>query len=134
MTVKRQTVVRNPGTMDKPMIKIANSTLEDMGFELGTPIEVSYQRDLITIRNINHEHDNIQTPHPVADPTPSNRGDEEKGDGHAGSGTRDAEGNPEALRDVPVYRYVLRGYGYVGNIPARTGTHRGTVPLEGQGR
>jgi len=117
------------------MIKIANATLEDMGFEMGTPIEVSYQRDLITIRNINqHEHNNIQTPHPITNPTPSDRACAEKSDGHTRSGTRDAEGNPEALRDVPVYRYFLRGYGYAGNIPARTGTHRGTVPPEGQRR
>src|SRR3990167_961884 len=132
MTVRRQTVVRNPGTMDRPMIKIANSTLEDMGFEMGTPIEVSYQRDLITIRNINqHEHNNIQTPHPVTDPTSPSGVDATEGDGHAGSGARDAEGNPKALRDVPVYRYILRGYGYPCNVPARTGTHSGSVSLEG---
>jgi len=73
MTVRRQTVVRNPGTFDRPLIKIANSTLEDMGFEMGTPIEVSYQQNLITIRNINnqHEHNNVQTTHPVTNPTQS---------------------------------------------------------------
>ena len=71
MTVKRMTVVRNPGTMDRPMIKLANATLEDMGFEMGTPIEVSYQRDLITIRNLNdnHESNNLQKPRcPKSDP------------------------------------------------------------------
>src|SRR3989344_2142308 len=135
MSVRRQTVVRNPGTLDCPMIKIANSTLEDMGFEMGTAIEVSYQQNLITIRNITqHEHNNIQTPHPVTNPTSSGRVDATESDGHAGSGARDAEGNPKALRDVSIHSHVQRGYRYACNVPARTGTHSGTVPLEGQGR
>lgn len=133
MTVKRQTVVRNPGTMDKPMIKIANSTLEDMGFEMGTPIEVSYQRGLITIRNLNdnHESNNLQNPaSPVTHPASSGASDTEDAgasDGHAGRGEPDPTDITKVVPNpIQPLRYVLTGsWRYGDSEDART--HRSQV-------
>lgn len=57
MTVRRMTVVRCPGTMDRPMIKIANSTLETMGFTMGASIEITYQEGLLIVKKIDKTYD-----------------------------------------------------------------------------
>ena len=49
-------VVRAPGTNDRPAIRLANKWLTENGFNVGTPIEVTYTKGIITIRKINHEN------------------------------------------------------------------------------
>ena len=56
MTVRRMTVVRAPSTNGKPMIRIVNNLLAKAGFEIGTPVEVTYQRGIITIKKTHHEN------------------------------------------------------------------------------
>ena len=61
MTVRRMVVVRSPGTDRRPEIRISNTWLLLAGFVVGTPIEVFYNRGVITIRTIReHEQRNIQ--------------------------------------------------------------------------
>ena len=56
--IKRQmTVVRAPSTNGKPMIRIVNNLLTKAGFEIGTPIEVTYGRGFITIKKLNEHHE-----------------------------------------------------------------------------
>jgi antitoxin component of MazEF toxin-antitoxin module len=54
-------VVRTPGTNDKPMIRIANKFLADANFSIGSTVEVSYERNIIIIKKLNkHEYNNLQ--------------------------------------------------------------------------
>jgi hypothetical protein len=76
MTLRRMTVVRAPSTNGKPMIRIVNNQLTKVGFEIGTPITVTYEWGIITIKKINHENRLLAQKIPVAD---SNGGEE---DGH----------------------------------------------------
>src|SRR3989338_5797832 len=58
----------------KPMIRICNRFLLESGFNVGNKITVQYGDGIITIRKINeqsHEHNNVSTPYPVTNPTPS---------------------------------------------------------------
>ena len=52
MTTRRMTVVRAPGTYDKPMIRITNKLLVSAGFKMGTAVKVTYQRGIITIKKL----------------------------------------------------------------------------------
>ena len=45
-------VVRAPGTSNKPMLRVSNRLLTNAGFNIGTAIEVTYERSIITIRKI----------------------------------------------------------------------------------
>lgn len=45
-------VVRAPSTNNKPMIRITNELVSTSGFDIGTAILVSYQRDIITITKL----------------------------------------------------------------------------------
>jgi hypothetical protein len=45
-------VVRAPGTNNKPMIRITNELLTNAGFSIGTKIEVTYEKGIITIKKI----------------------------------------------------------------------------------
>lgn len=65
MTTRRMVIVRAPGTDRNPMVRITNSFLERSGFKVGTPIEVSYQRGLITIKKL-HENNNTDVSAPPA--------------------------------------------------------------------
>ena len=59
--VRKMSVVRTPGTGDKPMIRIANRFLLDYGFKIGSTVEVSYQPGVIIIKlNKKYESNNIQ--------------------------------------------------------------------------
>ena len=49
---RKMTVVRAPGSHSLPMVRISNSLLTTSGFEVGTPIEVSYQPGAITITKV----------------------------------------------------------------------------------
>lgn len=110
MTVRRMTVVRCPGTMDRPMIKIANSTLEDVGFEMGTAIEVLYQRDEIVIRKLKdyHEPNNVQKE--PAGPVPNTVSTGATAEAEAGR-VSDQRASATALRDIQSLSYVLGGHG-----------------------
>ena len=48
-------VVRAPSTTDKPMIRIINELIKTVGFDVGTAILVSYQRDIITITKLTNQ-------------------------------------------------------------------------------
>ena len=74
--VRRMIVYRAPCTNDSPMIRIANKMLADMGFKVGTRIEVSYAKGIITIKKINHENRLLPKALPLTD---SDGGEE---DGH----------------------------------------------------
>jgi hypothetical protein len=50
--VRRMVIVRAPGTNNKPMIRISNNILAHAGFTIGTRIEITYERDIITIKKI----------------------------------------------------------------------------------
>jgi len=136
MTVRRMTVVRCPGTMDRPMIKIANSTLEDMGFEMGTAIEVSYvRRGEIIIRKLKdkHEPDNLQKqpagPVSHSGPSASGRACATESTGHAEGGASNARACEATMRDMQSHRYVLRGQS--NNLYAQNaGAHRGAMRVE----
>ena len=66
--IRRMSVVRTPGTEDRPMIRIANRFLSDAGFEIGGTVEVHYQNGVIIIKKLNeHESNNIQKADSVAD-------------------------------------------------------------------
>lgn len=71
--IKRQmSVVRAPSTNGKPMLRIVNNLLTKAGFEIGTPIEVTYRRGRISIKKLekqNHEH--LQKPSSVTVPSNS---------------------------------------------------------------
>lgn len=49
---RRMVVVRAPSTNNKPMIRISNNLLVHVGFTIGTPIEVIYERGIITIKKL----------------------------------------------------------------------------------
>ncbi|OGI15745.1 MAG: hypothetical protein A2878_02980 [Candidatus Moranbacteria bacterium RIFCSPHIGHO2_01_FULL_54_31] len=69
MIVRRMTVVRAPSTNGKPMIRLINNLLTKAGFEIGTPIEVTYQRGIITIKKLDEHHEyNLQKPRPFTLP------------------------------------------------------------------
>src|SRR3989344_3032810 len=113
MTVRHMTVVRAPGTNDRAMIRIVNNTLAEMGFKIGTPIKVSYQRGIISIKKVNdkYEPDNLQQPSsPLTSPTPPSGACAGESTRHAGSGTSHPQGNQETMRDIQPLRYVLRGH------------------------
>ena len=58
---RRMSVVRSPGTTEKPMIRIANNFLVDADFSIGNTVEVSYDQSIIIIKKINkHVYNNIQ--------------------------------------------------------------------------
>ncbi len=57
MTVRRMKVVRSPGSETRPEIRISNSWLFPAGFGVGTPIEVTYQKDKIIIRKLEDKHE-----------------------------------------------------------------------------
>src|SRR3989344_8851229 len=72
MTVRRMSIVRCPGTMDRPMLKVTNSQLEAVGFTMGTPVEITYQEGLLIVKKMNHEPNNVQKPaSPVTNPAAS---------------------------------------------------------------
>lgn len=48
--IRKMLVVRTPCTNSRPMIRISNQMLADMGFEIGMVIEVSYDQDIIIIK------------------------------------------------------------------------------------
>jgi len=50
---RKMTVTRAPGSNDQPMLRISNRLLTSSGFNIGTPIEVSYQSGTITITKVN---------------------------------------------------------------------------------
>jgi len=66
MTVRRMAVVRAPSTNGKPMIRIVNNLLAKAGFEIGTPIEVVYQQNIITLRILENANTIQKSPSPVA--------------------------------------------------------------------
>lgn len=49
---RRMVVVRAPGTNDKPMIRISNNILASAGFAIGTSVEITYERGIITIKKL----------------------------------------------------------------------------------
>jgi len=54
----------------KPMIRIANRMLLESGFKVGSRVSIEYGRHIITVRKLqNHEHNNIQAPSPLTNPT-----------------------------------------------------------------
>lgn len=65
---RTMSVVRTPGTDNKPMIRIANNFLADADFSIGSTVEVSYQHNIIIIKKIKHEY-NIQETNPVSVPS-----------------------------------------------------------------
>ena|SRR3989344_6675583 len=70
-SMRRMTVVRAPGTYATPMIKISNRMLVTAGFGIGTPIEVRYDRNIITVKVIDHEYQLQSPPSPFSLPTAS---------------------------------------------------------------
>ena len=115
MTVRNMTVVRTPGTDSKPMVKIANQLLLTMGFAIGVPIEVTYERGLISIRRSDNNYEpnnNLQTPSsPIAVSATPCADDAGEGDGHA----RRKQSDPaDVAKVVPIsvqpLRYVLTGH------------------------
>jgi len=58
MTPRLMKIVRNPGSSDTPCLKIANRILEANGFVIGTPIRVSYGRDVVIITKQSDENEN----------------------------------------------------------------------------
>lgn len=116
MTTKRITVTRAPGTDRTPMVKLANQLLATMGFAIGAPIEVVYQRGVITLRIVNHAN-NLQTSSgPLSLSAASDATDAGEGDGHPG---RDASSPSDARQAVSgkiqPLRLVLSGsWHYVG--------------------
>ena len=116
MTVRRMVVVRTPGTTDTPCIRISNRMLEAVSkLAVGTPIEVIYRKDEITIRKVNdhYEPNNLQGKPvcPVSHPAPTfGAACAEEGAGHPRGGTSHSGGSPEPMRDVRALRYVLRGH------------------------
>ena len=64
---RKMSIVRTPGTMDKPMIRIANRFLSDAGLKIGDAIEVSYSRGIITVKKLQkNEYNNIQEKHSIS--------------------------------------------------------------------
>ena len=60
-STRKMSVVRTPGTDNKPMIRIANNFLAGADFSIGSTVEVSYGHNIIIIKKITkHEHNNIQ--------------------------------------------------------------------------
>lgn len=118
MTVRRMTVVRTPGTDDKAMIRLTSNTmLTSAGFTVGTEIEVTYERNIITIKTLNHEH-HLQAPtSPLPLPVAFGASDAGEIYGHVGR----SESNPTAVtKAVPTspqpLRYILAGsWHYVGS-------------------
>ena len=60
MITKNMTISRAPGTENTPMVKIANRTLDAMGFKIGSKVVVAYEyeseRNVISISlRTNHE-------------------------------------------------------------------------------
>lgn len=110
MTTKRITVTRAPGTDRTPMVKLANQLLDTMGFAIGAPIEVVYQRGIITLRIINYANSVQTSSGPFSLPATSDSADAGEVDGHSGrnaSGSSDAR---EAVQNqVQPLRYVLTG-------------------------
>lgn len=53
---RRMTVVRAPSSNGKAMIRLINNLLPKTGFEIGTPIEVSYEQGEITITKLEKTH------------------------------------------------------------------------------
>lgn len=120
MTIRMMTVVRTPGTDNKPMVKIANQLLLTMGFAIGVPIEVTYEQGLISIRRLDNNYEpnnNLQAPSgPVAISAASCTDDAGEGDGYAG---RRKPGPTDVAEVVPStvqpMRYVLSGHWYYGH-------------------
>jgi len=56
-STRKMVVVRAPGSDDTPMIRITNKLLADVGFEIGTGIEVSYRKDKITIKKLDKNYE-----------------------------------------------------------------------------
>ena len=65
--IRRMSVVRTPGTEDKPMIRIANRFLSDAGFKIGSTVEVSYQSGVIIIKKLNEHESNIHEERSISD-------------------------------------------------------------------
>ncbi len=55
-SLRRMVIVRAPGTIDIPMLRISNSFLAGAGFEINTRIEVFYEKGRITITKLASEH------------------------------------------------------------------------------
>ena len=97
MTTKHITVTRAPGTDRTPMVKLANQLLAAMGFAIGAPIEVVYQRGVITLRIVNYAN-SIQSPSgPFSLPAASDSADAGEVDGHP---RRDASSPSDASKAV----------------------------------
>lgn len=62
MTVRRMVIVRAPGTQKNPMVRISNSFLVLAGFKIGTPIEISYQQSVITIKKLDSSYEHCNLP------------------------------------------------------------------------
>lgn len=65
MITKHMTVTRAPGTERTPMVKIANSALDAMGFNIGSKVVVAYEqeRNVISISlKTNYESNNVSAP------------------------------------------------------------------------
>lgn len=62
MITKCMTISRAPGTENTPMVKIANRTLDAMGFGIGASVVVAYEqeRNVISISlGTKHESNNV---------------------------------------------------------------------------
>ena len=62
MITKHMTISRAPGTENTPMVKIANRTLDAMGFGIGAAVVVAYEqeRNVISISlRTKHESSNV---------------------------------------------------------------------------
>src|SRR3989344_6909094 len=82
-SMRRMTVVRAPGTYATPMIKISNRMLVAAGFGIGTPIEVRYDRNIITVKVIDYEYQLQSSRSPFPVPTASSEASAGKVVGHA---------------------------------------------------
>ncbi|HEY4498479.1 MAG TPA: hypothetical protein VJH94_00265 [Candidatus Paceibacterota bacterium] len=104
-------VVRAPSTNGKPMIRIVNNLLTKAGFEIGTPIEVVYQQNIITLRILENANTIQKPPGPVAISTASGEAGAGEGNEYAGR----TQSNPTDARKVvpsPLQplRYVFSGH------------------------
>ncbi len=76
MITKTMTISRAPGTERTPMVKIANSALDAMGFRIGSKVVVAYERErnVINISLKNNYESNIQkSPVALSAQTPASR-------------------------------------------------------------
>jgi hypothetical protein len=102
MTVRRMTVVRSPGTMDTPMVKIANQLLETIGFNMGTPIEVTYRQGEIVIKTLRNQYGSNQLQQPAGPITNSTASDTADTKASAGN-ERVGESNPRSSAPAVYY-------------------------------